>query len=77
MSEISVVRGLTRKFAPRQNRQFTPEQIRRLISPYHRGLLEMFKNGLSYQQMADFYGVPRGTIKSGLYRAREALNKLV
>ena len=77
MSEIEVVKGLTRKLAVRQNTKFTVEQIDRCPNAYHRHLLRSWDVMHSYAKIAEMQRSPIGTIKSGLYRAREALNKLV
>lgn len=44
------------------------------VDPEHRALLVMRDiEGFDYQQMADLLGVPLGTLKSRLFRARQAL----
>jgi RNA polymerase sigma-70 factor (ECF subfamily) len=46
------------------------------LSPEHRQVILLREiEGLSYEQIADALGVPRGTVESRLHRAREELRK--
>ncbi|HWP40229.1 MAG TPA: RNA polymerase sigma factor [Tepidisphaeraceae bacterium] len=46
------------------------------LSPEHRQVIILRElEGMSYEQMAQVLGVPRGTIESRLHRAREQLRK--
>jgi len=46
------------------------------LEPIHREVLSLREfQGLSYQEMAEVLGVPRGTVESRLYRARQALKE--
>ncbi|WP_428937139.1 RNA polymerase sigma factor [Fontivita pretiosa] len=46
------------------------------LSPEHRQVIILRElEGMSYEQMAEALGVPRGTIESRLHRAREQLRK--
>lgn len=46
------------------------------LSPEHRAVIILRElQGLSYEEMAVSLGVPRGTVESRLYRAREDLRK--
>jgi RNA polymerase sigma-70 factor (ECF subfamily) len=46
------------------------------LSPEHRQVIVLRElEGLSYDEMAEVVGVPRGTIESRLHRAREELRK--
>lgn len=46
------------------------------LAPRHREVLEMREHrGLSYQQIADHYEVPLGTVEALIFRARKALKR--
>ena len=46
------------------------------LAPRHREVLEMREHrGLSYQQIADHYEVPIGTVEALIFRARKALKR--
>ncbi|MBI4578565.1 MAG: sigma-70 family RNA polymerase sigma factor [Planctomycetes bacterium] len=46
------------------------------LSPEHRAVIVLREvEGLTYEEMAEALGVPRGTIESRLHRAREAMRK--
>lgn len=46
------------------------------LSPDHRQVIVLRElEGMSYEEMADAIGVPRGTVESRLHRAREELRK--
>ena len=46
------------------------------LSPEHRKVIVLREvEGLSYDEMAAALGVPRGTVESRLFRAREELRK--
>lgn len=48
------------------------------LAPGQRELIVMRDvNGLSYSQIAQILGVPEGTVKSGIYRARARLRRLI
>ena len=49
-----------------------------MLSPKHRQVVVLREfEGMSYDEMADAMGVPRGTIESRLFRARQALKALL
>ena len=54
------------------------EDAIRLLSPDHRGVV-VFRElkGLSYDEIAEVLGLPRGTVESRLFRARQQLKKLL
>ncbi len=46
------------------------------LSPEHRAVIVLRElQGMSYEEMAESLGVPRGTVESRLHRAREELRK--
>jgi RNA polymerase sigma-70 factor (ECF subfamily) len=46
------------------------------LSPEHRQVIVLRElQQMSYEEMADALGVPRGTVESRLHRAREELRK--
>jgi len=48
------------------------------LSPEHREVVVLREmQGLSYEEMAEVLGVPRGTVESRLFRARRELQKLL
>jgi len=48
------------------------------LSPEHRQVIVLREyEGMSYQEMAEVLGVPRGTVESRLFRAREHLKQLL
>lgn len=47
-----------------------------LLSPQHRDVIILREmEGLSYDEMAEALGVPRGTVESRLFRARRHLQE--
>jgi len=54
------------------------EDAIRLLSPAHREVV-VFRElkGLSYDEIAEVLGLPRGTVESRLFRARQQLKKLL
>lgn len=64
----------------KQNTQFTLTQLE-MVKPYlserYHKLLVGAYNGLSYEQSAELLGVPKGTIRSSLNRARQRANELL
>lgn len=55
--------------------RFLKEAINRLSQQYRLLLFLRHQEGLSYQEIAEETGVPLGTIKTHLFRARAALRK--
>ncbi|MGM9643321.1 MAG: RNA polymerase sigma factor [Eubacteriales bacterium] len=57
------------------------ETVRECIAALPRPQRELIvmrdMNGLSYSQIAQILGVPEGTVKSGIYRARARLRRLI
>jgi RNA polymerase sigma-70 factor (ECF subfamily) len=48
------------------------------LTPDHREVIVLREiEGLSYQEMSRTLGVPRGTVESRLFRARQALRELL
>jgi RNA polymerase sigma-70 factor (ECF subfamily) len=48
------------------------------LTPKYRLMLEMrYFEELSYQEIADQLGIPIGTVKAQLFRAKELLNDLL
>ncbi len=46
------------------------------LSPDHRAVIVLRElHGLTYEEMAEALGIPRGTVESRLHRAREALRR--
>jgi len=58
--------------------QMDVESAMRLLSPAHREVI-VFREfrGLSYAEIAEVLGVPRGTVESRLFRARRELKELL
>ena len=79
-NSIQVVRGLPPTYK-RQNVKFTVEQLRsvpiRLFSWEQYQLLDEVINNpkVLYSSLAETYGIPVGTVKSRINRARALLNK--
>ena len=60
--------------------EFTPQQIweqKEHLLPEHFDVLRMRVEGHPYVVMALAQAVPRGTIKSRLYRARQRMRELI
>lgn len=55
--------------------RFLQEAINRLPQAYRLLIVLRHQEGLSYQQIAEETGVPLGTVKTHLFRARTALRK--
>lgn len=51
------------------------EVIRSLAPDFHQVLVLREIDGMSYQEIADTLGIPRGTVESRLFRARAELRK--
>jgi RNA polymerase sigma-70 factor (ECF subfamily) len=46
------------------------------LSPDHREVIVLRElQGMSYEEIADVLGVPRGTVESRLFRARQVLRE--
>lgn len=63
---------------------FTKDRIKILqaamekLSPIYKTLITLYHNeGLNYQQISEITGLPNGTVKSYLFRARQTLRKLI
>ncbi|MEA4926885.1 MAG: sigma-70 family RNA polymerase sigma factor [Syntrophomonadaceae bacterium] len=59
----------------RETNQFLREAINRLPQAYRLLIILRHQEGLSYQEIAEEIGVPLGTVKTNLFRARAALRQ--
>lgn len=54
----------------------TLEHMEKLPIDYRNALIEVAFNGLNYEEAAQLFGVPEGTVKSRVSRARALLKKM-
>lgn len=68
----------SREQAPHADMQMDVAEALDKLEPPHREVLVLREfGGLSYQEMAEVLGVPRGTVESRLHRARQELRDLM
>jgi RNA polymerase sigma-70 factor (ECF subfamily) len=51
------------------------EAINKLPEKYHRAIVLRHSEEKSYEEIAEILGLPLGTVKARIFRAREMLNK--
>jgi RNA polymerase sigma-70 factor (ECF subfamily) len=70
-------RGVSSSETTRTNARLDLMSLMSRLSEEHRDVLVLRElEGLSYEEIAQMMGVPRGTIESRLFRARQALKEL-